>query len=150
MAKFGELNWDELKKSDEEYTHEPTALWAADKHGGGKHGVDPLNKSEKLIKNGEIPKGQSDEEIAEYILRGAPKQPTDEEMFGHLVVTEEIAKKAESDWQNKQGNLIKALNEPVIPEDQKDTEWASGESFNESLTEEERLKRNMFSDPDSN
>ena len=71
--KFGELNWDELKKSDEEeYIHEPTALWAADMYGGGKQGVDPLNKSEKLLKDGEVPKSQSDEEIAEYILRGVP------------------------------------------------------------------------------
>jgi len=150
MAKAGELNWDELKKSDEEYTHEPTALWAADKHGGGKQGVDPLNKSKPVLVKGEIPRKPTNEEIAGYILKGAPQQPTDEQMFGHLVVTEEMAKKAEDDWQNKQGNLIKALEAPIIPEDQKDAEWASGESFNDSLTEEERIKRNMFTDPNSN
>ena len=149
MAKFGELDWSNLKKTDD-YEHEPTALWAADKHGGGKEGVDPLNKSKPILAKGEIPKGQSNEEIAEYILRGTPSQPTDEEMFGHLVVTEEMAKKAEWEWENKQNNLIKALNEPVIPEEKQQIEWGDGCSFNDSLTEAERIKRNMFTDPNSN
>ena len=67
-------------------------------------------------------------------------------MFGHLVVTEEMAKKAEDDWQNKQGNLIKALHEPIIPKEEQQQEWGDGASFNDTLTEEERLKRNMHTD----
>lgn len=149
MAKPGELNWDELLEKKEDYTHEPSALWAADQYGGGKYGVDPLNKSEKLLKPGEVPKGQSNEEIAEYILRGAPKQPTDEELFGHLVVTEEMAKAAQDQWENGMNKTINDLNQPVVkPEDQQ-LEWGDGTSFNDTLSEQERLKRNMHVDKDS-
>ena len=93
MAKFGDLKWDELEKSEEEYVHKPTALWAADMHGGGKQGVDPLNKAKPRLEKGEIPYQPTNEEITKTILHNAPKQPTDEQLFGHLVVTEEQMQK---------------------------------------------------------
>ena len=137
----GTLDWsEELSKSDDDYQHIPTALWAADQHGGGKVGVDPLNKAEKLIKNGEKPESLTDAQISEYIMRNAPKQPTDEEMFGHLVVTEEMAKKVQDDWDN---SMNKSLTHPKIG-DKEEVEWGTGESFNDSLSDKERLKRNMY------
>jgi len=148
MAKPGELDWSELLQKSDDYTHEPTALWAADQYGGGKHGVDPLNKAKPVNAPGEIPKEPSNEEISEYILKGtqAPgvRQATDEELFGHLVVTEEQFKKAEEDWNNTLNNFYKAAQAPVVPEDKQDSEWGDGSSFNSALTEEERLKRNMY------
>lgn len=155
--KIGDLNWDELKKSDDDYTHEPTALWAADTCGGGKQGVDPLNKSKPVNVPGEIPKKPSNEEIAEFILKGKDVnggsplgQPTDEQLFGHLVTTEEQLQKAEEDWDNKLNNFYKAAQSPIVPKEEEKLEWGDGASFNESLTEEERLKRNMFNDKNSN
>lgn len=139
--KLGELDWSELKKSDEEYNHKPTALWAADKHGGGKEGVDPLNKAEKRLKDGEVPYKPTDEEIANAVMYNAPKQPTDAEMFGHLVVTEDMIKAAEDEWA---GKMNKSLTHVDIGDTEE--EWGNGESFNKSLSREELEKRNMFTD----
>ncbi len=141
MPKAGELDWsEELEKSDN-YTHTPTALWAAENNGGKSGGVDPLNKSEKRIKEGEEPYRPSNDEIAAAILHGVQRQPTDEEMFGHLVVTEEMEKKAKEEWE---GQMNKALTHPKItPEELEDVDWGSGQSFNSTLSDEERLKRNM-------
>lgn len=151
MAKFGDLKWDELEKSEEEYIHEPTALWAADMHGGGKQGVDPLNKAKPVNAPGEVPIKPSNEEIAEFILKGKDVngggpigQPTDEQMFGHLVTTEEQLHKAKEDWDNKLNGFYEAAQSPIIPKEEEQLEWGDGASFNESLSDEERLKRNMF------
>jgi hypothetical protein len=141
MAKAGELDWgEELNKSDN-YKHTPTALWAAEESGGKAGGVDPLNKAEKRNKDGEEPYRPSNEEIAAAVMHGAQSQPTDEQMFGHLVVTEEMAKKSKEDWE---GSMNKSLTHPrITKEEDEETEWGSGQSFNSTLTEAERLKRNM-------
>lgn len=149
MAKLGELDWGELlNKSKEEYKHEPTALWTAQACGRKEGGVDPLNKAEKRIKEGEVPRKPSNEEIAKAVLHNAPKQPTDEELFGHLVVSEEMAKKAEENWNTKMNSAFEAMKAPIIKKEDKDHEWATGKSFNESLTREELEKRNMYIDTD--
>ena len=143
MAKAGELDWgEELEKSDN-YVHTPTALWAADQHGGGKLGVDPLNKAEKRIKEGEEPYRPTDEEIAAAIMHGAQRQPTDEEMFGHLVVSEEQVAKAKDEWDNTLQGFYDAARKPVLKKSEDDVDWGSGKSFNSTLSDEERLKRNM-------
>jgi hypothetical protein len=146
MAKAGELDWSELKKSDEEYNHTPTALWAADKHGGGKEGVDPLNKAKPRIAEGEVPVMPSDDEIAATILHNAPSQPTDEQMFGHLVVTEEQVQKAEKEWANSMNKAFDDMKAPITPTEEQEHEWADGKSFNESLSREELEARNMYTD----
>lgn len=147
MAKIGELDWSELlTKSDEEYKHEPTALWAADQSGGKAGGVDPLNKAKPRINPDEEPYRPTDEEIAKAVLHNAPKQPTDEELFGHLVVTEEMVKAAEEEWNNKMNKAFDDMKAPIISEENKEHEWASGKAFNDSLTREELEKRNMYID----
>lgn len=142
MAKAGELDWSELKKSDEEYKHTPTALWAA-AISGGKEGIDPLNKSEKRLKEGEVPRKPTNEEIRKAIMHNAPKQPTDEQLFGHLVVTEEMVKAAEEEWNNSMNKAFDDMKAPITPKEEQEAEWADGKSFNESLTREELEKRNM-------
>lgn len=73
-------------------------------------------------------------------------QATDEELFGHLVRTEEQIKKAEAEYQDKLNKWYLAANRPV---DNKQVDWGDGKSFNSTLTEEERLKRNMHLGDDS-
>jgi len=140
----GTLDWSEELQKTDDYRHIPTALWAADQHGGGKQGIDPLNKSEKRIKEGETPYRPTDKEITAAIMHNAPKQPTDEEMFGHLVVSEEQVAKAKADWYNKLQGFYDAAMKPVIPEEEQELEWGSGKSFNSTLSDQERLKRNMY------
>lgn len=146
MAKAGELDWSEELQKTDNYKHTPTALWAADQHGGGKQGVDPLNKAEKRIKDGEVPYRPTNKEISDAILHGIQRQPTDEEMFGHLVVTEEQVAKAKADWDNPLQGFYYAAMKPVIPEEEQELEWGSGKSFNSMLSDEERVKRNMYVD----
>lgn len=42
-----------------------------------------------------------------------PPQPTDEQMFGHLVVTEEVAKAAEQKWQGAAFDWLKEAAKPI-------------------------------------
>jgi len=67
-------------------------------------------------------------------------QATDEQLFGHLVRTEEQLKKADAEYQDKLNNWYSEANKFV---DNKETDWGDGESFNSTLTEQERLRRNM-------
>ena len=144
MAKLGELRWDELEKSDEEYTHEPTALWAADQYGGGKEGVDPLNEGKPILAKGEVPPRPSNEEVAAYILKGADLQWKDKDHLHKEIVSQDQADQLQKDWDNKLNNIYEAAQTPIIPKEEQTKEWGSGESFNKSLTDEERIKRNMY------
>lgn len=150
MPKPGELNWDELYKSeDSSYSHEPSALWAADQYGGGKHGVDPLNKAKPVNAPGEVPRKPTDDEIASYILKGADAQGVgqwrDEDHLHKEVVSQEEAEQLQKSWENVFNDHFAQLDKPVEDQLSKDNqEWGSGKSFNDSLTEEERLRRNMF------
>lgn len=146
MAKAGELDWSELKKSDEEYDHTPTALWAADMYGGGKEGVDPLNKSEKRLKEGEVPYRPTDEEIRAAVMRNAQRQPTDEEMFGHLVPTEEQVQKAEDDWDTTFTGWYEAAQEDAFDEGDTAAEWNGREPLTKGMSEEELAKWRMHTD----
>ena len=84
------------------------------------------------------------DEFAKAIVRDTPKQPTDEQMFGHLAVSEDQVQKAEQDWN---GFFNKFYEDGVEPlEKQDSTEnlgWGNGKSFNDSIEEEELQKRNM-------
>lgn len=149
MAKAGELNWDELHKSvKEEYKHEPTAPWAASMYGDGKEGIDPLNKSKKRIKDDEIPVMPSNEEIAKTIMHGTDKvgvrQATDEELFGHLVVTEEMAKAAQEEWDNKFNAFYEEANKPITSDTA--SEWNGREPLTKGMSEEELAKWRMYTD----
>lgn len=79
------------------------------------------------------------------------RQPTDQELFGHLVQSQETI-----DIKNKTWNEIlgKSLNDSRCPIDDiikaklpahiKDQEWVSGTSFNDMLSPEEVKKRDKF------
>lgn len=150
MTKFGELRWDELYKSEsDEYSHEPTALWSATP----RCGIDPLNKAKPTNAPGEVPIKPSDEDIADFILKGQdvhgahPQgQWKDEEHLHKEIVTQEQSEQLQKDWDNKLNNIYEAAQAPIIPQEEQTNDWGDGASFNDTLTEEERLKRNMFTD----
>jgi hypothetical protein len=83
------------------------------------------------------------EALAKAIVKDTPKQPTNEELFGHLVVPEEKLQKAEEEWQNKIGDFYKEAAKPLEKQDSRENlDWGNGGSFNDSLTPEELAERN--------
>lgn len=75
----------------------------------------------------------------------APKQPSNEDLFGHLVVTEEMAKKAEEDWEDAIARNYREVVKPVDKLNKSavdDRVWEPGKSFNSMLTAEEVRQRN--------
>ncbi len=149
MSKAGELDWSDLYKSQDDYEHTPTALWAR----VPGCGVDPLNKAKPVLAKGEVPRKPSDEEIAGYILKGMENESLggwkDEDYLHKEVVSQEQAEQLQKDWDNKLDNFYKTAQTPVVPEKEQKLEWGDGASFNDTLTEEERLNRNMFTDPNA-
>lgn len=132
MAKAGELCWDELKKNDD-YKHTPTALYV-----NNPQGIAQKGEAAPRLAKGEVPRKPTNEEIAKAILHNAPKQPTDEQLFGGGVVSADTAKKAQTDWEE---SINKSLTMPNLNEEE---EWGNCKSFNSSLSREELEKRNMF------
>lgn len=137
MPKAGELDWSSLMKGDVGEPEHPLSK--------------PLDRSGPILKKGEVPTPQSDEEIRKVILSGTDrpgfKQATDQELFGHLVVPKEELEKMEKKWEGTINNWFqeasKAVGDKVAPQD-----WASGQSFNSTLSQEELKKRNMYVDRD--
>lgn len=85
----------------------------------------------------ERPPMPSDEEIRQAILAGAPKQPTDEQLFGHLVVPKEVAEAAEKKWDNTFNSFYEQVKQPVESQ-HPDKEWGCrGPISKETMTEEE-------------
>lgn len=83
------------------------------------------------------------------VMIDAPKQPTNEQMFGHLVVTQEQIKAQEKAWQDRVGDWFKNANKPVDKLNKsrsniENREWAPGKSFNDMLTEEELKERASY------
>lgn len=75
----------------------------------------------------------------------APLQPTNQQLFGHLVVSEEQMKKSEEKWNNAFKTLgfrgkVDSLNKNSIS----NREWKPGKSFNSLLTDEEKEERNSY------
>ena len=153
MAKAGELDWGEELKKTEEYKHVPTALWAADNSGGKQGGVDPLNKAKKINEDGEEPYRPSDKEVSDHIMKGfadsAQGQWKDSEHLHKEIVTQEQADELEKNWENALQGFYDAAKAPVLKKGDEQKEWGSGKSFNSTLTDEERLKRNMHTDRNS-
>jgi len=106
----------------------------------------PLSKSLNSAKTGA-------EAVKEALTTGKlpslggepPKQPTDKEMFGHLIPSEEQLRKAQEDWENRFKTLgfrgpVDGLNKSKVS----DREWKTGKSFNSLLSEEEKKERNQY------
>jgi hypothetical protein len=83
--------------------------------------------------------------FADSIRAGVPQQPTNEQLFGHLVKSEEQIQKEEEMYKSRldfyndwAAGRIKTSGEK--PEDNE--AWGSGTSFNSTLSPEELKKRN--------
>lgn len=145
MPKAGELDWSELTKSKEEYSHKPTALWVNDK----SLGITLKGDAKPLLAKGEVPPTPSNEEVFKEIMRGADapglRQPTDEEMFGHLVMSQAQVDAIKAEYDNRMSNTIANLHKPITGKTfEEDEDWGNGKSFNSTLSKSELEKRNMF------
>jgi hypothetical protein len=76
-------------------------------------------------------------------MANAPQQPTDEQMFGHLVVSEEQAKAAQEQWENCFNDFYKSVNQPIESQDPNKPWGCRGPIENETLTEEEERIRQI-------
>ena len=168
MAKPGDLKWDDFFKSNEPKSNlqktrtekVPSAQYHQDKPVGTLHknafsdqGKVSKTPAAPINKPGEVPRKPTNIEISQSILASIPKQmrqPTNAEMQAAarqmgLVKSEEELAQLQKDWENRLNDFHNEANKPVEPQLSKtDEAWASGKSFNDTLTEEERSERNKF------
>lgn len=133
MPKAGELDWTDLYKGETRLPEDSRSR--------------PLGYTGPTLKKGEIPRKPSNEEIAKAILEGAPKQPTDEQMFGHLVVTEEQAKAAEDAYNNMFTDFFKQVQAPIEKQNLNKSWGSRGPIWEETLSEEEERIRQIPVNP---
>lgn len=106
----------------------------------------PLNKN---AKTGFDSINMGFNELAQSILRDRPPQPTDEQMFGHLVVTEEMEKAFKKKWENVFNKHFNGFKQPVdhLNKCKIEAKWEYGKSFNsllkEQLSSKEIAERNL-------
>lgn len=99
----------------------------------------PLGKAPgPILKKGEVPRKPTDEEISKAILSGAPSQPTNEQLFGGGVVTEEEANKLKKGWNNSINDWYTDAKKPVENQDLNKSWGCRGPIWKEELTEEEK------------
>lgn len=84
------------------------------------------------------------------ILQDAGPQPTNERLFGHLVVSPEAMKKAEERYQGGNQRVVQELSKPVdqLNKSTVKANWNYGKSFNsilkDEISEKEMLERNAY------
>jgi hypothetical protein len=102
-----------------------------------------------VLRKGEVPRRPSDAEIRGFILKDMPKQPTNQQLFGHLEVTEEMAKKAREEWESTFTKFFKSKHEPI--EKNQKPDWGCRGPVDQNdpsqLTEEERRILNIPVNP---
>lgn len=108
----------------------------------------PVTPGPTLMK-GEIPRRPSDEEIRKAVLSNAPKQPTDQQMFGRFEVTEEQAQKAQEDWNSQFTRFFRSKHESVEKSSPNDFGNRGPIDFKDrsQMTEEERRISEIPVDP---
>lgn len=57
--------------------------------------------------------GKDAHPVVQAMMAPPPPQPTDEQMFGHLAVSEEMAKAAENQWHNTVNNWLTEATKPI-------------------------------------
>lgn len=108
---------------------------------------DPLSKSVESGTGADILNKQFSQ-LAKNTQEAAP-QPTDEQLFGHLVVSEEEMKKRESDWENVINNWHREAAKPVEKQDLSKTWGSRGPIGKEEMTEEEKRISAIPVDPNA-
>ena len=142
MAKAGELDWTDLMKGKVGEPEDPLSK--------------PLNKAPN--KGGENVTEEELKKEADFIVDGwrAPgiKAPSPEEfegrlkaMFPDLARTNEEWDQIEHDWKNNMNDTFQKLQKSKVQEEPDDLEdWGKSKSFNDALSEEEQLQRNMHAE----
>ena len=127
-------DWNGSSAQPEDPLSQPVGI---NPHHGGEHVT-----KEDLRKEGE--------KIIAGAKMGPGRQPTNEELFGHLVRPKEDLEKMEDDWNNFFNNGFEEVKKPVdervreqLPP-QLDEAWESGKSFNDIIGEEEARKRGKY------
>lgn len=105
----------------------------------------------------EKPLAKGADVVQEVLLTGnlpimvqAKPQPTNEEMFGHLVKTQKEIDAAEARYQSGNKSVVEELSKPVdhLNKSKIDTSWGYGQSFNsllkDKLTDKEIAERNAY------
>ncbi len=129
MPKAGELDWSSLMKGDVGEPEHPLSKL--------------LGRSGPILKKGEIPRKPTDEELRKAILSGAQGQPSDQQLFGHLVPTEEQVKAAEEQYNDTFKKFFRQDHKPVEKQDLSKSWGSRGPIWNEKLTEEEERIRQI-------
>ena len=142
MAKAGELDWTDLMSGKVGEPEHPLSkpLNGEPNKGGEKVTKEELKKeAEFIIKGWQQPGIKSpNKEEAEAFIKS---------IFPQLAWTEEEWKKAEEQWNNRVNDNFNRLKKATVqekPDDLKD--WGNSKSFNDSLSREEQLQRNMCVD----
>lgn len=122
--------------------------WSDFHANGGAHNQESVQSQplKKTGKGSEIIDGQFEDmvsDITQGFEQPGIRQPTDEELFGHLVVSEEELTKQEESWDNL---LIKweQLAKSTQVDDNQNEEWGNGRSHNSYLSEDEVRQRNKY------
>lgn len=132
MAKVGGLDWTELLSG---------------KVGEPEHPLSRPVQTGPVLRKGEVPRRPTDAEIRRAIMHNAPKQPTDEQMFGGGVVTEEMAKARQQEWDSTFTKFFRN-DHPKVEKSSND--WGRGpinQNDASQLTEEEQRIRAIPVDP---
>lgn len=141
MARDRDVSWDDWKG----YVERP--------------GSETIKKKKKLRKTKKELDEDMEEELekacrreADRIVRSAKagknRQPTNEELFGHLVPSEEQVEKADKDWENRFNDHFDLANikcDHLNRREELEDAWQDGKSFNDILEEEEVAKRDKAS-----
>jgi len=118
----------------------------------------PLKKNKKKMTREDFKKAAEEkleaerlaeaEMIADSLNKGAHRQATDEELFGHLVVSKDKAEKAEKDWDNtfeRIPDLATVKCDHLNKRDELEDAWEDGGSFNDILDPAEVERRDKAS-----
>jgi hypothetical protein len=135
--KSKDLDWSELYKTGHVDQQDP----------GSKSLASTLPEGDVSNKGGEkISKSDLINE-AMGIIRSAhstpgTRQPTDEELFGHLVVSEDELEKKKQEWGDTLNGWYQEANKPIQKQPDNPNDWGRGPILDE-LSEEEREAWNM-------
>ena len=133
-----DVDWSNWSGKCDNIEHSLSQPVERDCHKGGEHVTkDELRKeAEKIIQSAR---------------QGPLAQATDEQLFGHLVKSNEELEQMEKDWENFFNDTLGEARKPVdekvakeLPPELLEEAWPSGTSFNDMLSAEEVEKRGKY------
>jgi len=138
-----EVSWDDWNGKVEKLEHHLSRPVERDCHKGGENVTkeDLRKEGEKIIEG-----ARAITEKTKNI-----RQPTDQELFGHLVKTQEELDEMEKAWENFFNDTLNEAREDIdekvkkeLPPELQEEAWPSGTSFNDMLSDEEKEERGRY------